>query len=215
MFVVEQSRRFWFWDVSLWGLLISNLVTMGLAIDQGWNLAMIMWVYWFQSVTIGIFNFIRILNLEEFSTEGFSINNRPAQPTIGTKFSTAWFFLFHYGFFHFVYLIFLVTGTVAKFYGEGITMLGMGSILLTAGMFFVNHLFSYLYNKPRDTKRQNIGTLMFYPYARIIPMHLTIILGMAVGEVALPLFLGLKTVADVVMHAVEHYVIRRGEQAQS
>ncbi len=211
MSFVSRSPGFLLGDASLWVLLVSNLITMGVAVNQGWNLVMLMWVYWFQSITIGTFNFIRILKLEEFSTSGFTINNRPAMPTAGTKNFTALFFLFHFGFFHFVYLVFLLTGTFAKIYGDGVTIAGMGSVLLTAGLFFVNHLFSFMYNRPRDSERQNIGTLMFYPYARIIPMHLTIILGMTMGQAALPLFLGLKTVADVVMHVVEHYVIRRGE----
>ena len=47
---------------------------------------------------------------------------------------------------------------------------------------------------------------MFWPYARILPIHLTIILGTGVmdGSHALILFLGLKTAADLVMHAIEH-----------
>ena len=51
---------------------------------------------------------------------------------------------------------------------------------------------------------------MFYPYARIIPMHLTIIFGSSFGG-TLPLFLVLKTFADAIMHVVEHNVLRKGE----
>jgi len=61
----------------------------------------------------------------------------------------------------------------------------------------------------RDEKKQNIGRVLFSPYARIIPMHLTILFGWivfnALGEkVALVLFLILKTIADVIMHVREH-----------
>ena len=49
-----------------------------------------------------------------------------------------------------------------------------------------------------------------YPYLRIIPMHLTIIIGSSVAAVALPLFIGLKTLSDAGMHAVEHALFRRG-----
>jgi hypothetical protein len=52
---------------------------------------------------------------------------------------------------------------------------------------------------------------MFYPYARIIPMHLTISFGSLSGD-ALPLFLVLKTFADATMHIVEHNVLRKGEE---
>ncbi|MBU0879375.1 hypothetical protein KKC67_00480 [Patescibacteria group bacterium] len=206
----NQPQRNLFGDPSLWFLLLSNLATIFFATTENWNLSTIMWVYWFQSITIGFFNFIRILQLKEFSTEGFKINGQPAQSTQGTKFFTAFFFLFHYGFFHFIYLIFLLTGTFTKAYGNVPDFIELKYIFLTALLFFVNHLFSYFYNRPRDTKKQNIGSLMFYPYARIIPMHLTIIFGSAfVG--ALPFFLVLKTFADGIMHIVEHNVLRKGE----
>ena len=56
---------------------------------------------------------------------------------------------------------------------------------------------------------RNIGTLMFIPYLRIIPMHLTIILGAVLGSGGgLLLFGALKTVADVVMHKVEHRMLQ-------
>jgi len=45
---------------------------------------------------------------------------------------------------------------------------------------------------------------MFFPYARIIPMHLTIIFGMLLGKGAIVLFLTLKTLADMIMHVLEH-----------
>jgi hypothetical protein len=209
--ISEQPQRNPFSDPSLWFLLFSNITTIFFAITENWSLSTIVWVYWFQSITIGFFNFIRILQLKEFSTEGFKINGRPAQPTQGTKFFTAFFFLFHFGFFHFVYLIFLLTGTFTKEYGNTPNLSEVKYILLTALVFFINHLFSYFYNKPRDTKKQNIGSLMFYPYARIIPMHLTIILGFSFGGTLL-LFLVLKTFADAIMHIVEHNILRKGEE---
>ncbi len=51
----------------------------------------------------------------------------------------------------------------------------------------------------------DLGVLIWC-YARILPIHLTIILGAGVagGPHALILFLGLKTAADLVMHAIEH-----------
>jgi hypothetical protein len=53
----------------------------------------------------------------------------------------------------------------------------------------------------------NIGTLMFFPYARVVPMHLLIVLAASLGSesvTALLIFLLLKTGADVIMHMVEH-----------
>ncbi len=174
-----------------------------------------MWVYWFQSITIGLFNFVRILQLKEFSTDGFEINGQPVQPTQHTKIFTAFFFLFHYGFFHFIYLVFFLPGTFGESIGGSTASIDVKFIFLAALLFFVNHLFSFVYNRTRDTREQSIGTLMFYPYTRIVPMHVTIILGLPFGRVALPFFLVLKMFSDAVMHVVEHGIIRNGEKPQS
>lgn len=211
MSINNQSPKNLFSDHSLWFLLFSNLTTIFFAIKENWNLLTIMWIYWFQSITIGFFNFIRILQLKEFSTEGFTLNRRPVEPTKSTKIFIAFFFLFHYGFFHFGYFIFLLIYTFIKAYGNTLYLAEVKYISLTASLFFINHLFSYFYNKPRDTKKANIRSLMFYPYARIIPMHLTIIFGPLFGG-ALILFLVLKTLADCLMHIVEHNVLWKGEE---
>src|SRR3989344_96693 len=122
------------------------------------------------------------------------------------------FFLFHYGLFHAGYFFFLLTGKFAETRGSVSDSVGLKFIVVTAMLFFINHLFSYFYNKPKDTEKQNIGSLMFYPYLRIIPMHLTII--SSSFFTALIAFLLLKTFADVAMHIVEHRVLRKGEEEQ-
>jgi hypothetical protein len=75
-------------------------------------------------------------------------------------------------------------------------------------LFAANHRYSLRYNLERDLARKpNIGTIVFFPRARVIPMHLTIILAANFAGhsiVSLPLFLGLKTAADVLMHVIEH-----------
>ena len=165
-----------------------------------------MWVYWAQSVVIGCFNWKRILDLKRFSTKGLLINDQPVQPTRATQRQTAWFFLFHYGLFHLAYFFFLSE----KKPPSGMTVFGIAACALA---FLVTHGFSYWHNRQRDLNRTpNIGTIMFLPYARIIPMHLTIILGSYCAENStgtLVLFLALKTLADVIMHMVEHADARR------
>lgn len=189
-------------DTSVWPLIGSNLLTIIIAVIDRWNLHTLMLVYWFQSVIIGIVNFIRILTIKNFSTEGVKVNDKPMEATKKAKTSMAFFFVFHYGFFHFVYLIFILTSS--KFKGSNIIF-----IFLISVVFFINHFYSFLYNRKKDTKKQNIGRIFFFPYARIIPMHLTIIFGslLARGKMAVlavVFFLLLKTIADIIMHAVEH-----------
>lgn len=194
-------------DPSLWLLLLSNLLTIFLAVKDGWGLSNIIWIYWLQSVIIGLFNFLKILELKQFSTEGFKINGQPVQPTRETKILTAAFFLFHFGLFHLVYLIFILAGAYVDFGGQS-DKVDLGNIALGAGVFFISHLFSYFYHRSREDQVHNIGSLMMKPYARIIPMHLTLI-GTFLG-MTLILFFVLKTFADCLMHIAEHVPLQKG-----
>ena len=151
-----------------------------------------------QSIIIGFFQMLRILSLKKFSTDKFTINNQPASPTTQTKIFTAFFFAFHYGFFHFIYAIFL-----SNFF----TNLPFDfTYLLTGGLiFFLNHLFSFYQDKVIDQQKvQNIGQIMLFPYTRIIPMHLIIIFGALLGPPTLIIFLLFKTLVDILMHTIKH-----------
>lgn len=193
-------------DRSLWVLVAANVMALGLALYDGWRAVDLMAAYWAQSVIIGIANYFRIRGLDRFSTEGFSINNKPAQETPDVRRSTANFFALHYGLFHAVYFMFLSKQ-------GGIETFSDLWFLVAAATFAVNHFFSYRVNAARDRQgRPNIGTLMFLPYLRVIPMHLTVIVGglIIASPAALLLFGMLKTAADVAMHAVEHALLRKG-----
>ena len=150
------------------------------------------------------------MDLKEFTTKGFKINNKPVEPTRKTQIQTAAFFAVHYGFFHLVYMIFLII--------DGASIAGANTlfVFLCLGVFALNHFFSYRHNKEEEMQRKpNIGTIMFLPYARILPMHGIILFGGFLGggsTAILILFLGLKLIADVIMHIWEHAKIRQGYQ---
>ncbi len=198
-------------DRSTLFLIVSNIIMIIFALFENWNLITIMFIYWCQSIIIGFFTFLKMLTLKDFSTEG--VNSNTMSPNVGAKIFMSFFFLFHYGMFHFGYYTFLISG--AFFASSFASSLGPepidAFIIIVIGVFFVNHLFSFLYNSKKDAnKKQNIGNIMFYPYIRIIPMHLTILFGggfmMTGGDARgiLILFLLLKTFVDVVMHSIEH-----------
>ena len=199
-------------------ILLSNAVAIAVAMFQNWDLRPLLTLYWCQSVIIGVFNFLRMIRLENFSTEGFTSNDEPVPETPQGKWSTAIFFAFHYGFFHLGYLVFVVG---IAFGGQGDATFGgpwepglldWFWLLVGVGSFLIGHWFSFRRNVAADLAgRPNIGTMMFLPYARIIPMHLTIIFGFWMGSNrgALLLFMLLKTGADFLMHVVEHRVMQK------
>ncbi len=206
-------------DYSGIGILVSNVLAVVFALIDGWGLGNLMLIYWWQSVLIGFFHFFRIILLKSFCTEGFTSNGTRVPETNKGKFSTAVFFAVHYGFFHLVYVVFLI-GFASADGGEaepgvdptdGESSRLLWFVLSMLGFIF-GHAYSFYQNVRADLQnRPNLGTMMFLPYARIIPMHLTIILGSMSGSGmgSLLLFSGLKTGADYVMHIVEHRVLRR------
>ncbi|MCR4335031.1 MAG: DUF6498-containing protein [archaeon] len=205
-------------DKSLLSLILANFLTIILAAVFNWNPLVIVIGYWLQSIIIGFFNFIRILMLKNFSTEHFKINNKEVKPSSGIKIFIAFFFAFHYGFFHLVYGIFLstfagiyivsqITSTQAVPIAQTLQDLVIAPLIM-AVIFFINHLISFISNFKENTENQNIGKLMFKPYVRIIPIHLTILFGMLFlfsgGIVFTIFFMMLKTIADIILHQSEH-----------
>ena len=188
-------------------ILGANAMTLAMAIALDWTLGSLLWPYWAQSLVIGFFARRRILTLQRFSTEGFRINDQPVLPTPATKRTTANFFALHYGFFHLVYTVFLLVMAWPRAQDLPWLAVALVSFMLSHERSFREHVARDLAGTP------NIGTLMFLPYARIVPMHVIIISGAVWGEgsqLGLAAFATLKTVADLVMHTVEHRVLAKG-----
>jgi hypothetical protein len=207
-----------FTKFSTLSLIFSNLLVIIFAVVDRLSAIDILWIYWAQSVIIGIFNFIKILSLKEFSTEGFRQGNKPVLPTSGAKISTAFFFLFHYGFFHFIYAMFL--GSFSTFGISKSDEFETSYFLFSTGMFFMSYLVEFINSRKEETDDlPNLGKIMFTPYARIIPMHLTIILGGFIGAAGsflsadtniaiIVLFIGIKTVVDLITHSLNFDLLK-------
>ncbi len=197
--LTTQTYKKWWLIPSVRSLILTNVVVIAFAIVEKWSVPTLLMTYWFQSIIIGLFQAKKMADLKTFSTKDLHINGRPSKPTPRTKRFVIGFFIFHYGLFRFVYLIFLI-GLIARNPDRM-------AVLLGSAIFFVNHWLSYRNNREQDAaKTQNIGAMMFYPYARIIPMHLFILFGgfLIGGTFSLIFFLLLKTAADVCMHLYEH-----------
>ena len=186
------------------GILMGNAVTLLGAVFQHWPALPIMLIYWGQSVAIGVATLIRMMRLKEFSTDGFTSGGRPVPATRAGQVSTATFFAFHYGCFHLGYALFLFRGGSIHPL-EGMGAMVAGNIALFAG----SHIWHAMAQSGDGYRgKPNLGTLMFYPYLRIVPMHLAIIVGSALPLGALPVFILLKTGADLGMHVVERRMLQ-------
>ena len=184
-------------DPSFWTLIALNLFFIYEVKDNPTQYTTVIWLYWLQSVLIGLFNFIDMLTLKtkNIDVSNMTFNDKPATPA-GAKGCLPIFFLFHYGIFHFVYLIFLFVDF--KISDTNFSYVGMAAVVI-----FLQQVIQFVQNKVKFANRsRNIASMFFTPYLRIVPMHLTILLPKFLGWTPGLTFLILKTVFDVIGHLV-------------
>ncbi len=181
---------------------MANALTLVAAIVLDWSPAWLLWPYWIQSVVIGWYARKRMLNLDRFSTKGFTSGGKPVPEDDSGKRSTASFFAFHYGFFHVGYLVFLLDS-------HWVDGLWNWLALLACGVSFVlSQRATYAVQHAADLRGvPNLGRMMATPYLRIVPMHLILLFGTSSdGEGnagVLIVFTVLKTAADLALDAID------------
>jgi len=191
-------------------IIASNLATLIAALLQGWGMIQLLWPFWGQSVIIGFYSLLRI------------------RKAAGWDLRYPLFFLAHYGGFHAIYLMFLLaltgsadaqgmvpvntnTGDPMQLYAGTYTPLdGVIYLGLIIG-FWLTHRASHRRYLDLDlASRPSAQKLMSVPYLRILPMHMTLILGVLLGGPGtLIFFMILKTCADLLMHRVEHRMLAK------
>jgi hypothetical protein len=205
------------------GLVAANVVPLLGVLFFGWQLSVVMVIYWLESGVVGALNLPKILLAagsevpENFTA---SINGRqvdlsgPSDPREGLHLyaentSIAGFFLTHYGVFWVVHGVFVFTVFVPDPFSGGF---GFLTVLLGLGGMVVSHTASFLVNFVGDEEYRatSPGVQMKEPYRRVVVLHVTIVLGaFAVDTVGAPvaalvLLVGLKTATDLHAHLREH-----------
>lgn len=198
----------WHFDWTDAALVVANLATLGLVLSGGLSAAQVLVAYWWQSVLIGGFTVLTIL------FNSMKLNHQPPKPQIQILvygIVLSFFFSIHYGGFHAVYALFL-----GAFFGKNLDVFTSPAILPIVLVFLVNHALSFLWytvlRTPKETEwSAETGKDFFSPYARIIPMHIAIVLGgifysIGGGIVLLTIFILIKTLIDLAAHKFEHAV---------
>lgn len=207
-----MKRRPLFTDPGFWLLIGVNVYLVYHYYQHPEIFTTLIWLYWAQSVLLGIFNFfdmittkrlIPLKNSEPNALEALTVQN--PEVTVESKgepgysksnIGMALFFAFHYGFFHIVYMVFIATMK-----RSGPFQWEFFKYFLIA--FFVGQVITFIQHKIRQrTMSANMGAMFFIPYIRIVPMHLTILLPAFLGISNMGIFLILKSLADVIMYAV-------------
>ncbi len=208
-------------------LVLTNFMTIIIAIVLQMDPSSVVWAYWLESIVIGGFTVLTL-----WAMSGRSLLQRDAANAM-SAFGMGAFFCFHYGFFHAGYAIFLY---VLPWFTPD--MSNFPDVFILTGILVLSHGFSFLKNMLQTPERmantkENRSRFMSEPYNRIIPMHIAII---ASGFILMPLlpviaiagslegtgslavqiikmsglviFMGIKTLADLFGH-VFRYTKRR------
>lgn len=189
-------------------LLAINVALVVYYLHYGTGFKTLVWIYWCQSVLIGVFNFLNLLTIERVEPGSISINNEPIKNASQARGCVSFFFAVHFGLFHFVYMVFLFSMLDAN------ERLDWRLFEVSIGALFLDQLWNFIQAKRQGQDRAaNIGALFFLPYARILPMHLTILLPQFLGLSAMYIFLPLKVFADMLMFGITMKINGAPQQA--
>ena len=189
-------------------LLVTNILVGYTALQAGWSVGYLLFVYWFQTLILGFSQIVKILISEEdprLSLGGVQVeglNIRSSHVTVNMIVAVMYIFIFS------LYLrgTFLM---LASSYGSSLAAEEIREIFIAAGLFLANHLASFFVNyRQIRSQKLALGAGMILPINRILPLQFIGILGSMV-PIAPVVFIAIKTGVDLLSHIQEHRMIRR------
>jgi len=176
-------------------LIITNIITIFIAVFQKWNFVPLLLIFWFQGTVIAIFTYIQIKHAKNYDLSNIKINDAPVEETEFNKQFVNTFLFIGYMIFNFVYLLF-----ICVFLKPHIDMY----LIFSAALFVVTHCVTYRIHYDENEKIE-VGTKLGVLFLRTYPIHIIICVGTYLGVTGtLILFLILKTIIDVATHCWKH-----------
>lgn len=182
-------------DPYIYFLLALNLYLVYAFSNDPKDYTTIIWLYWCQSVLIGFFNFFDLLTTRDLEITGMKLNGRQVNGIKG-KGSLAFFFLVHYNVFHLVYFFFLASDYKFSVIDLPLFKLALMCIFLGQALLFFQRKWN------RQTTPATPQSFFIFPYLRILPMHLMIMLPAFLGFNPALIFLVLKTIFDLAGYVI-------------
>jgi hypothetical protein len=206
-------------------LVITNLIPLAGVLWFGWDLILILGLYWAENGVVGVINVGKILLAEGEPPKNLrlTVNGRPAA-SMGRP-ALAGFFCLHYGLFWIGHGIFVFTFIPAM---TGMSSGGSGGAaplelpdidvpLLFAGAvgLAISHGVSFWTNFLGRGEYRHISAVevMKQPYGRLVILHITIVLGGIVSAYlgspigSLLVLVVLKTALDLYFHLRQHRAV--------
>ena len=211
-----KSTRFFSTEifVSLASLLIFNSVAVVGVLYWDWSSSFLLFSYWLENLAIGFFNVLKMKKAGKLGDHkmlrGYTSSGKSPP---GNKKGIISFFIFHYGGFmavHLIFLLFFIFGGVGGLdRPESLGIFFGKSFIFFIGIF-ISHLISYNANYigTGEYERTSVAKLFGLPYRRIVPIHITIIFSALLGSPAL-LLIGIKIIIDILGHLSERRSLRK------
>ena|GEM_PF-3471615 len=197
---------------SVLGLLVANSIIIIWAMLERWSLVIVVWIYWGQSVIMGLFWLWRIVSSVGPPIRRVTAREAgPSEVALRNPVGRAAFFLVHYTMFHFIVVGALVAIS-EKSPGQLIEALPIKMLVLLGVVFVVEQYISLKKDLKADRgKRLDVRKSAVFLYAHVIPIHVTVFIGVRLQESGLGheflvlLFLIAKTGVDVFMHVLRKH----------
>jgi hypothetical protein len=194
--------------VSAWVLVAANLVPLAGVLFWGWDAFALLALFWMENVVVGVFFALRMLTID------------PRDPALWmAKLFMVPFFCFHYGMFTAIHGAFVFSIFGKNYAVHDLSVLGPAAhaasdygLWLPIAVLLASHLFSFVWNYllGGEFRRAQLARIMMTPYARVMVLHIAIILGgiaaTALGSPvwALLVLIALKIGLDLKAHVKEH-----------
>lgn len=187
-------------------LLFANMVGGIMALAFGWSVPELMLAYWLENLAIGLINIIKMIIVGTHSTPLDTAGQPITYAThVGLTFFTVPFFVVHYGGFLAGHAVFL-----AALFQVDFTKTSSVSFIFLP--LLAHHIYSLIVNfiGKKEYEGRMVMVQMFSPYARVVLLHIAIIIGGAIALLfnsqwfaAAILIVG-KIILDAFLHIVSH-----------
>lgn len=210
---------------SLFVLLLSNLLVLGLAWQQDWNAVQVLLVYWVQVMIMLFFSGLRILTMRRDQTHVLFAMRDRAESFVGIiilgtvvqfVFLNTILWMTAEDSIQFLLLesFFTTPSGYVNYVLDQLLPLVDTAFMISIVLFFLNHLFSFVYNRLRNIDESLTGNQEVRKmYYRILPLQVISTVGggalftttsVDANQMLILLFMLAKTAGDILLHVKEH-----------
>ena len=161
---------------SIISLIAVNLFPVYGVLFLGWDVFVVMLLFWSENVILGIYNVFKMITCD------------PEEKTSWiTKLFMIPFFIVHYGGFTFGHGVFVISifgeqifqNTTGPRLDVLLQIIHENNLIFAMLAIFLSHGYSFITNYlgKGEYRKYTIATLMMQPYSRVIILHITLIIG--------------------------------------